>query len=162
MDFSYTRKQQKLKNSVRIFCKREFNPDIAFKLDKKEMFPIELYRKAAKHRFSSMFIPEKYGGDEQGYLAACLTMEEMCRADSSLGLACMIGTFGSNMLLSQGTEEQKLKYLPRLCSGDAISAAAFTEPAGGTDIETINTKAEKHGNSLGRAYGIPRHADKTQ
>lgn len=146
MDFGYTEKQQKLRNCVRIFCRKEFNSDTAMELDKGEKFPIELYRKAAKHRFSSMFIPEKYGGDGQGYLEACLTMEEMCRADSSLGLACMIGTFGSDILLSQGTEEQKLKYLPRLCRGDAISAAAFTEPAGGTDIKTINTKAEKHGN----------------
>ena len=144
MDFGHTEKQQKLKNSVRTFCEKEFNPDIALELDRTETFPTELYRRAAKQRFSSLFIPEKYGGGGQGYLASCLAMEEMCRADSSLGLACMIGTFGSDMILHNGTEEQKIKYLPPLCRGESISAAAFTEPARGTDITTVDTKAIKH------------------
>ena len=145
MDFGHTNKQLNLKDSVRKFCEKEYNPDYALELDRKETFPMELYRKAAKQRFSSLFIPEKYGGAGQGYLAACLAMEEMCRADSSLGLACMIGTFGSDMILLNGTEEQKNRYLPPLCRGDSISAAAFTEPARGTDITTVDTKAVKHG-----------------
>jgi len=146
MDFGLTEKQQNLKNSVRTFCEKEFNPDYALKLDRKETFPMNLYQKAAKQGFQSLFIPEKYGGGGEGYLAACLAMEEMCRADSSLGLACMIGTFGSDLILLHGTEEQKNRYLPPLCHGDLISAAAFTEPARGTDITTVDTKAAKHGN----------------
>ena len=145
MDFGLTKQQLNLKDSVTKFCKKEFNPDIALELDRKEAFPMELYRKAAKQRFSSLFVPEKYEGGGQGYLAACLAMEEMCRADSSLGLACMIGTFGSDMLLLKGTEEQKTRYLPPLCLGDTVSAAAFTEPARGTDISTVDTKAVKRG-----------------
>jgi acyl-CoA dehydrogenase len=146
MDFGLTEKQLNLKNSVRKFCEKEFNPDYALELDKKEEFPMKLYQKAAKQGFPSLFIPEKYGGGGQGYLAACLAMEEMCRADSSLGLACMIGTFGSDLILLNGTEEQKNRYLPPLCRGDSISAAAFTEPKRGTDITTVDTKAAKHGN----------------
>jgi alkylation response protein AidB-like acyl-CoA dehydrogenase len=145
MDFGLTTYQLNLKDSVRKFCKNEFSPDTALELDRKEKFPIELYRKAAKEGFSSLFIPKKYGGGGQGYLASCLAMEEMCRADSSLGLACMIGTFGSDMLLLNGREEQKLRYLPSLCHGESVSAAAFTEPARGTDISTVDTKAVKHG-----------------
>jgi len=145
MDFGLTKQQLNLKDSVRTFCEKEFNPDIALELDKKEAFPTELYRKAAKQRFSSQFVPEKYGGEGQGYLAACLATEEMCRADSSLGLACMIGTFGSDLIILNGTEEQKLRYLPPLCRGDSISAAAFTEPARGTDISTVDTTAVKQG-----------------
>jgi len=146
MDFGLTEKQLNLKTSVRTFCEKEFNPDYALELDRKETFPIELYRKAAKQGFPSLFIPEKYGGGGQGYLEACLAMEEMCRADSSLGLACMIGTFGSDLILLNGTEEQKNRYLPPLCRGDSISAAAFTEPTRGTDITTVDTKAAKHEN----------------
>jgi alkylation response protein AidB-like acyl-CoA dehydrogenase len=145
MDFTLTEQQLKLKESVWEFCKKEFDPDFALELDRKEMFPMELYRKAAKQRFSSLFIPEKYGGGGQGYLAACLAMEEMCRADSSLGLACMIGTFGSDLILHNGTEEQKNRYLPPLCRGDSLSAAAFTEPARGTDLTTVDTTATRHG-----------------
>jgi alkylation response protein AidB-like acyl-CoA dehydrogenase len=145
MDFGLTEKQLNLKNNVRKFCKKEFNPDLALEYDRQEKFPMELYRKAAKKGFSSMFIPEKYGGRGEGYLADCLAMEEMCRADSSLGLACMIGTFGSDLILLHGTEEQKNRYLPPLCRGDSISAAAFTEPKRGTDITTVDTQATKHG-----------------
>jgi acyl-CoA dehydrogenase len=145
MNFRLTEKQLKLKNSVRKFCKKEFNPDYALELDRQEKFPIELYRKAAKQGFPSLFIPEKYGGRGQGYLEACLAMEEMCRADSSLGLACMIGTFGSDLILLNGTEEQKNRYLQPLCHGNHISATAFTEPKSGTDITTVDTKAAKHG-----------------
>jgi alkylation response protein AidB-like acyl-CoA dehydrogenase len=143
MDFRITKKQQKLKNSVRNFCEKEFNPDLTLELDRKEQYPIELYRKATKQGFPSLFIPKKYGGGGQGYLAACLAMEEMCRADSSLGLACMMGTFGSDLLLLHGTEEQKTSYLPPLCRGESISAAAFTEPKRGTDITTVDTTAVK-------------------
>jgi alkylation response protein AidB-like acyl-CoA dehydrogenase len=146
MDFGLTKQQRSLKDSVRTFCGKEFDSDSALELDKKEVFPIKLYRKAAKQGFSSLFIPEKYGGGGDGYLAACLAMEEMCRADSSLGLACMIGTFGSDMILLNGTEEQKNRYLPPLCRGDAISAAAFTEPDRGTDITTVDTEAVKQRN----------------
>ena len=145
MDFSLTEKQRNLTNSVRKFCEKEFDSDYALELDRKETFPMKLYKKAAKQRFSSLFIPEKYGGKGEGYLATCLAMEEMCKADSSLGLACMIGTFGSEMILLNGTEEQKVKYLPPLCHGDSISAAAFTEPKRGTDITTVDTKAIKRG-----------------
>jgi len=145
MDFGLTEEQSNLKNSVRIFCKREFNLDLALELDRKEEFPMDLYKKAAKQGFPSLFIPERYGGGGQGYLAACLAMEEMCRADSSLGLACMIGVFGSDLILFHGTEEQKNRYLPLLCRGDTICAAAFTEPKRGTDITTVDTTAVKHG-----------------
>jgi len=145
MNFGLTEKQRNLKDSVRTFCEKQFDSDFALELDRKEEFPMELYRKAAKQGFSSLFIPEKYGGKGQGYLAACLAMEEMCRADSSLGLACMIGTFGSDLILLNGTEEQKNRYLPPLCHGDSISAAAFTEPTRGTDLTTVDTKAVKHG-----------------
>ncbi|MCW4015164.1 MAG: acyl-CoA dehydrogenase family protein [Candidatus Bathyarchaeota archaeon] len=145
MDFELTKQQLKLKDSVRTFCEKEFDSKLALELDKNEVFPMELYRKAAKHGFSSRFIPEKYGGIGEGYLASCLAMEEMCRADSSLGLACMIGTFGSDLLLLKGTEEQKNIYLPHLCRGDSISAAAFTEPSRGTDISTVDTIAVKDG-----------------
>ena len=146
MDFRLTEQQLNLKDSVRAFCEKEFDPDVALELDRKEKFPRELYKKAAKKRFSSLLIPEKYGGGGQGYLAACLAMEEMCRADSSLGLACMIGTFGSDLILHNGTEEQKSRYLPSICRGDMISAAAFTEPDRGTDITTVGTTATKDGN----------------
>ena len=147
MDFRYTEEQQTLKNKIKTFCKKEFNPDTALELDKTETFPTILYKKATKQRFPSLHIPQNYEGGGQGYQASCIAMEEMCRADSSLGLACMIGTFGTDLLLLHGTEQQKSEYLPPVCRGDKISAAAFTEPARGTDITTVDTTATKKGNT---------------
>jgi alkylation response protein AidB-like acyl-CoA dehydrogenase len=145
MDFRLTEEQMKLKGAVKEFCNREFNPELALELDRKEEFPSKLYRKSAKQGFPCLFIPKRYGGGGLGYLAACLAMEEMCRADSSLGLACMIGTFGSELILFNGTEKQKIKYLPPLCRGDTILAVAFTEPKRGTDIAIVDTRATKQG-----------------
>jgi alkylation response protein AidB-like acyl-CoA dehydrogenase len=145
MDFGLTEEQLRLKGAVREFCKREFNADLALELDRKEEFPMELYRKSAKQGFPCLFVPKCYGGGGQGFLTACLAMEEMCRADSSLGLACMIGTFGIELIIFNGTEQQKTKYLQPLCRGETILAAAFTEPKRGTDITTVDTTATKHG-----------------
>jgi acyl-CoA dehydrogenase len=146
MDFTLTKQQIKLKDAVKKFCEIEFNSDYSLQLDKTETFPMDLYKKATKQGFSSLFIPETYGGRGQGYLAACLAIEEMCRNDSSLGLACMIGTFGSELILFFGTEEQKFQYLKPLCRGEKISAAAFTEPFSGTDITNVDTVAVNQGN----------------
>ncbi len=145
MDFKLTEEQLEIKRAIREFCEKEFDPELALELDRKEEYPMELYRKAAKLGFTSLSIPEEYGGQGYGYLESCLAMEEMCRADSSLGLAVMIGIFGSDLLLVHGTEEQKEKYLPPLCRGEYISAAAFTEPGRGSDITKMDTTAVKYG-----------------
>jgi len=146
LEFKLSEEQLEIKRAVREFCEKEFDPDLALELDRKEEFPMDLYKKAAKLGFTSLFIPEQYGGQGYGYVEACIAMEEMCRADSSLGLATMIGVFGSDLILFHGTEEQKNKYLPPLCRGDFISAAAFTEPARGSDITKMDTTAVKYGN----------------
>jgi len=145
MEFKLTEEQLEIKRAVREFCEKEFDPDVALELDKKEEFPMELYKKAAKLGFTSISYPEEYGGQGYGFLEACLVMEEMCRADSSLGIAAMIGTFGGDLILVHGSEEQKNKYLPPLCRGDFISAAAFTEPSRGSDITRMDTTAVKYG-----------------
>ncbi|MEM2947729.1 MAG: acyl-CoA dehydrogenase family protein [Candidatus Bathyarchaeia archaeon] len=146
MKFELTEEQIGIKNAVREFCEKEFKPELALELDRKEEFPLELYKKAAKLGFTSMAFPQEYGGQGYGLLETCLVVEEMCRADSSLGVAIMSGTFGSEFILVHGTKEQKEKYLPPICKGDFISAAAFTEPnVSGSDITRMETTATKYG-----------------
>ncbi len=146
MKFELTEEQIGIKNAVREFCEKEFKPELAQELDRKEEFPMELYKKAAKLGFTSMAFPQEYGGQGYGLLETCLVIEEMCRADSSLGVAVMSGTFGSELILAHGTQEQKEKYLPPICRGDYISAAAFTEPnLSGSDITRMETTAIKYG-----------------
>jgi len=147
MDFDLTPEQIAIKNTVREFCEKEFKPELALELDKKEEFPMDLYKKAAKLGFTSTVIPQEFGGQGCGLLEACLIVEEMCRADSSLGVAISSGNFGSEFILVYGTKEQKEKYLPPICRGDLTSAAAFTEPnLSGSDITRMETTATKYGN----------------
>lgn len=146
MKFELTEEQAAIRDAVSEFCEKEFKPELALELDRKEEYPMELYKKAARLGFTSMAFPQEYGGQGLGMLETCLVTEEMCRADSSLGVAVMSGNFGSELILAHGTEEQKEKYLPPICKGDFISAAAFTEPnISGSDITRMETTAVKRG-----------------
>ncbi|HDM26985.1 MAG TPA: acyl-CoA dehydrogenase [Candidatus Bathyarchaeota archaeon] len=145
-DFELTEEQLEIKRAVREFCEKEFKPEIALECDREEKFPMDLYKKAAELGFTSIYLPEEYGGGGYGLLEMCLVIEEMCRADSTLGMAITAGTFASDLILQYGTEEQKEKYLPPLCRGEYISAGAFTEPARGSDLASrLDTKAIKYG-----------------
>jgi alkylation response protein AidB-like acyl-CoA dehydrogenase len=146
MKFDLSEAQIGIINAVKDFCAKEFKPELALELDRKEEFPMELYKAAAKLGFTSLSLPEEYGGQGYGLLETCLAIEEMCRADSSLGVAISSGTFGSEFIAALGTKEQKEKYLPPICKGDWISAAAFTEPnVSGSDITKMETTATKYG-----------------
>ena len=147
MNFESTEEQNGIVDAVKEFCAKEFKPEMALELDKREEFPLELYKKAAQLGFTSMALPQEYGGQGLGLLETCLVVEEMCRADSSLGVAISSGNFGSEFIAVLGTKEQKEKYLPKICKGDYTSAACFTEPnVSGSDITRVETTATKYGN----------------
>lgn len=147
MDFKLNDEQQETKRAVREFCTKEFTPELALELDQKEEFPMTLYKKAAQLGFTSMRIPQEYGGQGYGLLEDCLVVEEMCRADPGLGVALSVGNLLiPDVLLKHGNEEQKKKYIPPLARGDKIAAAAFTEPEHGSDITRMDSTAVKNGN----------------
>jgi acyl-CoA dehydrogenase len=147
MKFELTEEQLHIKNAVRDFCQKEFKPEMALDLDKKEEYPLDLFKAAARLGFTSMSFPEEYGGQGCGILETCLVVEELCRGDSSLGVAISASGFGSELILTHGNKEQKEKYLPPICKGDYLSAAAFTEPnVSGSDITKMETTATKYGN----------------
>ena len=147
MDFKLNEEQQEIKRAVRQFCEKEFSAELAVELDQKEEFPMALYKRAAQLGFTSMRIPQEYGGQGYGVLEECLVVEEMCRADPGLGVAVSIGNLMiPDVLLKHGNEEQKKKYIPPLAKGDKISAAAFTEPEHGSDITRMDSTAVKNGN----------------
>lgn len=138
--------QLQIKSVAREFCEKEFKPEIALELERREEYPLEIYRKAAELGLTCVSFPREYGGMGYGFLETCLVVEEMCKADSTLGVAISTGNYGSDLILMYGTEDQKERYLKPVCRGDYISAAAFTEPGlGGSDITRIETKATKQG-----------------
>jgi alkylation response protein AidB-like acyl-CoA dehydrogenase len=146
MDFKLSDEQLEIRRAVREFCEKEFTPELALELDQKEEFPMPLYKKAAQLGFTSMRIPEQYGGQGYGVLEDCLAVEEMCRADPGLGVAVSLGNLMvPDVLLKHGNEEQKKEYIPPLAKGDKIAAAAFTEPEHGSDITRMDSTAVKSG-----------------
>jgi alkylation response protein AidB-like acyl-CoA dehydrogenase len=147
MDFKLNNEQQEIMKAVREFCTKEFTPELALELDQKEEFPAVLHKKAAQLGFTSMRIPQEYGGQGYGVLEDCLVVEEMCRADPGLGVAVSLGNLMiPDVLLKHGNEDQKKKYIPPLAKGDKIAAAAFTEPEHGSDITRLDSTAKKEGN----------------
>lgn len=146
MHFELDEEQKEIKKAVREFCENEFTPELALEFDEKEKFPMELYKEAAKLGFTSLRLPEEYGGQGYGLLEECIAVEEMCRVDPGLGAAVSLGNLMvPDVLLKHGSQQQKEEYVPPLARGDAICAAAFSEPEHGSDITRMDTTAVKSG-----------------
>ena len=134
-----------LRDSVFQFCSKEIAPRAA-DIDSSNEFPMDLWLKLGDMGLLGITVEEQYGGTGMGYLAHSVAMEEISRASASVGLS-----FGAhsnlcvNQLHKNGTEEQKRKYLPKLCSGEHVGALAMSEPNAGSDVVSMKLKAEKHG-----------------
>ena len=145
MDFRLTDEQEALRKAAREFAEKEFTKELMEECDREEKYPMELVRKARKLGFSTLKIPEEYGGMGMTLLEECLVTEEFYRVSPGLGNACMSSTFGTELLELFGTEEQKEKYLRWVTEKDGISAMASTEPGAGSDVASVKTKIVKDG-----------------
>jgi alkylation response protein AidB-like acyl-CoA dehydrogenase len=140
MDFDLTEEQKDIIKAAREFAEGEF-PDMAQECDRKEEFPRHLWEKACELGFVGVFIPETYGGAGLGFLEHCLINEEFWRVDPGIASSILSATFGSEMILLFGIEEQKKKWLPPLVQAKAITGAAITEPDAGSDVSSVSTTA---------------------
>jgi len=135
-----------LRDQVKQFADKEIAP-IADKTDKENEFPNQLWKQLGDIGVLGITVDESLGGSNMGYLAHAIAMEEISRASASIGLS-----YGahSNLCVNQisrnGTEEQRLKYLPKLISGEHIGALAMSEANAGSDVVSKKLKAEKKGN----------------
>jgi alkylation response protein AidB-like acyl-CoA dehydrogenase len=145
MDFDLTDEQKDIMRAAREFAEKEF-PNLAQECDREEKSPKHLWEKACGLGFVGVFIPEAYGGPGLGYLEHCLINEEFWRVDPGISHFILAGTFGSEMILLFGTEEQKMKWVPPLVKAKAITGAAITEPDAGSDVSSVRTTAILEGN----------------
>jgi short-chain 2-methylacyl-CoA dehydrogenase len=134
-------KHLKLRERVRAFAEKEVRP-LAAKLDKNEEFSEELTRKMGQMGLFGIYIPTEYGGQGSDYLSLIIAVEELARVDSSqaANLAAH-NSLGIGPIYSFGSEEQKKKYLPRLCSGKHLWAFGLTENTAGSDSRNTQTTA---------------------
>ncbi|MCT4613829.1 MAG: acyl-CoA dehydrogenase family protein [Marinifilaceae bacterium] len=135
-----------LRNSVRDFAEKEIKP-IARELDEKEIFSTELCKKMGELGLFGMYLPHKYGGGDTDYLSYIIAVEELARVDGSQAATIAAhNSLGIGPIYNFGTEEQRRKYLPSLCTGDYIWAFGLTEPNAGSDSRGTQTFATKSGN----------------
>ncbi len=147
LNFDIGENAELIRETVAAFAKKEIAP-IAEKTDKENSFPNQLWKRFGELGLLGITVNEEYGGSGLGYIEHIIAMEEISRASASIGLS-----YGahSNLCLNQlrknGTEQQKKKYLPKLCSGDYVGALAMSEPNAGSDVISMSLKAELVGDS---------------
>ena len=145
MDFSWTEEQSAFRNVVIKFAQKELNNGV-MERDRQGEFSRENWSKCARFGIQSLPIPEEYGGSGADAITTMIAME-------GLGYGCrdngLIFTINAHMwavelpILTFGTQAQKEKYLPRLCSGEWIGAHGMTEPDSGSDAYSLRARAER-------------------
>ena len=135
---------QMLREMIRDFV-QEFVEPQAHEYDKKEQFNIELFRELGELGLLGITVPEEYGGAGLDAVAATIAHEELSYSDAGFGLAYLAHSMlFVNNLAYNGSEEQKMRILPKVCSGEWIGAMAMSEPDAGTDVLGLSTTAEKN------------------
>lgn len=135
-----------LRDATRHFAEKEIAPRAA-DIDLHNKFPADLWKKLGDMGMLGVTVEEAYGGSGMGYIEHAIIMEEISRASASVGLS-----YGahSNLCVNQirlnGTEAQKKKYLPKLCSGEYVGALAMSEANSGSDVMSMQLRAEDKGN----------------
>lgn len=130
-----------IRETVRQFAEREIRP-VARELDEKEEFSYDLTRKMGELGLFGIYLPEKYGGQGLDYLAYIIAVEEIARVDGSQASTLAANnSLGIGPLYYFGNEEQKMRYLPKLCTGEGLWAFGLTEPDAGSDSRGSKTRA---------------------
>ena len=135
-----------LRETVRQFAEKNIAP-IADEIDRNNEFPQHLWTELGKLGLLGITVPENYGGSGMSYLANLIAVEEISRASASVGLS--YGAHSNlcvNQLLLNGNDQQRERFLPKLCSGENVGALAMSEAEAGSDVVgSMACHAEKRG-----------------
>ena len=129
------------RNKVREFAENVVKP-LAVLQDEKEEFPVDLTLKMGEAGLFGITMPSKYGGQGLDYLSYIIAIEELARVDSSPAATIAAhNSLGITPIYTFGTEEQRLRYLPGLCTGEKLWAFGLTENNAGSDAKGVETEA---------------------
>ena len=145
MGFELNEEQRMVRDMVRDLARNEIAPRAA-EVDKTEEFPAENIRKMAELGLLGLPYPEDLGGGGGDYLSYAIAVEEIARACGSTALIYAAHvSLGCGPIYNFGTEAQKQKWLPHLCSGQGLAAFGLTEPEAGSDAGATRTTAVRDG-----------------
>jgi butyryl-CoA dehydrogenase len=143
MDFELTDEQRLIRETARDFTDNEI-VERARENDRNEHFDLDLVAQIAAQGYLGTIVPRDYGGAELDYLTYGLIVEEVGRGCSAMRTVISVNTsLVCSSILRWGTEEQKQRYLPKLCSGEWLGCFALTEPDTGSDAANQKTRARK-------------------
>ncbi|MDD2962636.1 MAG: acyl-CoA dehydrogenase family protein [Bacteroidales bacterium] len=143
MDIFCNEQHDLIRQSVRQFAETEIKP-LAPELDEREEFSVDLTRKMGELGLFGMFVAPEYGGQGTDYLSYIIAVEEIARVDGSQAATLAAhNSLGIGPLYRYGNEEQKQRYLPRLCSGEGLWGFGLTEPDAGSDSRGSRTVARR-------------------
>jgi butyryl-CoA dehydrogenase len=141
MDFEPTAEQQALRAAVREFARAEIAPH-AERWDREHTFPVDTVRAMGELGLFGIPFPERYGGGGGDLASFCIAVEEIARVDQSMAITLEAGVgLGANPVFRFGTEAQRERWLPDLCTGRALGAFGLTEPDAGSDAGGTRTRA---------------------
>jgi alkylation response protein AidB-like acyl-CoA dehydrogenase len=134
--------QDEILKTVRQFVEEKIIP-VATELEHKDEYPTDIVEGLKELGIFGLMIPEEYGGIGESLLTYALVVEEIARGWMSVSGVINTHFIVAYMLMQHGTEEQKQKYLPRMATGEVRGAFSMSEPALGSDVSAISTKAVK-------------------
>lgn len=143
MDFRLTEEQEAMREMAKNFAEKKIAPTME-EDEKEHRFRREIVKEMAKLGFFGCLAPEKYGGNESGFLAATLMTEEIARISPSWGLPFNLQMNSiQTVLLNYGTEEQRERWIPKLINADLLGCFAITEPNSGSDVASMKSTAQE-------------------
>ncbi len=141
---SLTEDESLFRDTVRQFADESVRPHVK-EMDEKGVFEQSLIRQFFELGLMGIEVPVEYGGGGGTFFEAILAVEELSRVDPSAGVVVDVqNTLVNNALMRWTTDEQKKRYLPRMCS-DTVGAYALSEAGSGSDAFALQTKAEQKG-----------------
>jgi short/branched chain acyl-CoA dehydrogenase len=142
MNFDPTDEQRRWRDLARDFAREEIRPRAA-ELDREQRFPYDIVSEMGRLGLLGLTLPEEYGGSGGDFVAYNLALEEISRADTSVGITMEAHiSLGCSPIAAYGTQEQKERYLPKCATGENLWAFGLTEEGAGTDAGGTRTTAE--------------------
>lgn len=160
MNFEFLEAESMISEAVRDFAEQYIRPHI-MEWDEAQTFPVDLFRKLGEMGFMGVLVPEELGGSGLDYHEYVRIIEEISKVDPSIGLSVAAhNSLCTNHILIFGNEEQKLRWIPKLATGEHIGAWGLTEHNTGSDAGGMNTVAVKDGDDwiLNGAKNFITHA----